>query len=79
MSIVPADKPKYLFFVMMEDPQAVEGTFGYHTAAWNAGEVCSKVMERVAPLLNLPPNLNLPTAPFPFVAKLGIGMETALR
>ena len=71
--------PSTCFFVMMEDPQAVEGTFGYHTAAWNAGEVCSKVMERVAPLLNLPPNLNLPTAPFPFVAKLGIGMETALR
>ena len=79
MSIVPADKPKYLFFVMMEDPQAAEGTYGYHTAAWNSGDVCGKIMERVAPLLNLPPNLTLPTAPFPTVAKLGIGMETALR
>ena len=79
MSIVPADKPKYLFFVMMEDPQAAEGTFGFHTAAWNSGEVCGKIMERVAPLLNLPPNLDLPTAPFPFVAKLGIGMDTVLR
>jgi cell division protein FtsI (penicillin-binding protein 3) len=79
MSIVPADKPKYLFFVMMEDPQAAEGTYGFHTAAWNSGEVCGKIMERVAPLLNLPPNLTLPTSPFPSVAKLGIGMETALR
>ena len=79
MSVVPADKPKYLFFVMMEDPQAAEGTYGYHTAAWNSGEVCGKIMERVAPLLNLPPNLNLPTAPFPAVAKLGIGMDTVLR
>jgi len=79
MSIVPADKPKYLFFVMMEDPQAAEGTYGFHTAAWNSGDVCGKIMERVAPLLNLPPNLTLPTAPFPTVAKLGIGMETALR
>jgi len=79
MSIVPADKPKYLFFVMMEDPQAAEGTYGFHTAAWNSGDVCGKIMERVAPLLNLPPNLTMPTAPFPTVAKLGIGMETALR
>ena len=79
MSIVPADKPKYLFFVMMEDPQAAEGTFGFHTAAWNSGDICGKIMERVAPLLNLPPNLDLPTAPFPFVAKLGIGMETVRR
>ena len=79
MSIVPADKPKYLFFVMMEDPQAAEGTYGFHTAAWNSGEVCGKIMERVAPLLNLPPSLNLPTAPFPTVAKLGIGMDTVLQ
>ena len=79
MSIVPADKPKYLFFVMMEDPQAAEGTYGYHTAAWNSGDVCGKIMERVAPLLNLPPSLDLPTAPFPTVAKLGIGMDTVLR
>ncbi|RYB02900.1 peptidoglycan D,D-transpeptidase FtsI family protein [Lichenibacterium ramalinae] len=79
MSVVPADHPKYLFFVMMEDPQAAEGTYGFHTAAWNSGDVCGKIMERVAPLLNLPPNLNLPTDPFPAVAKLGIGMDTVLR
>ena len=79
MSIVPADKPKYLFFVMMEDPQAAEGTYGFHTAAWNSGDVCGKIMERVAPLLNLPPTLDLPTNPFPTVAKLGIGMDAVLR
>ncbi|WP_237477990.1 peptidoglycan D,D-transpeptidase FtsI family protein [Lichenibacterium dinghuense] len=79
MSVVPADKPKYLFFVMMEDPKAAEGTYGFHTAAWNSGDVCGKIMERVAPLLNLPPSLDLPTDPFPAVARLGIGMDTVLR
>ena len=79
MSIVPADKPRYLFLVLMDEPQAVEGTYGYHTAAWNSGEVCGKIMERVAPLLNMPPNLNLPTQPFPFVARLGIGLDNILR
>ena len=79
MSIVPADNPKYLFLVLMDEPQAVEGTYGFHTAAWNSGEVCGKIMERVAPLLDMPPNLNLPTQPFPFVARLGIGMDNILR
>ena len=79
MSIVPSDKPKYLFLVLMDEPQAVEGTYGFHTAAWNSGEVCGKIMERVAPILNLPPNLNLPVQPFPFVARLGIGMDNILR
>ena len=79
MSIVPSDKPKYLFLVLMDDPQAVEGTYGYHTAAWNSGEVAGKIMERVAPLLDLPPSLKMPTEPFPLIARLGIGMEDALR
>ncbi len=79
MSIVPADRPKYLFLVLMDEPQAVEGTYGFHTAAWNSGEVCGKIMERVAPILNLPPNLNQPTQPFPFVARLGIGLDNVLR
>ena len=79
MSIVPSDKPKYLFLVLLDDPQAVEGTYGFHTAAWNSGEVCGKIMERVAPLLNIPPSLNMPTQPFPLLAKLGIGMNDVLR
>ena len=79
MSIVPSDKPKYLFLVLMDDPQAVEGTYGYHTAAWNSGETAGKIMERVAPLLNLPPNIDMPTQPFPLLARLGIGMNDVLR
>lgn len=79
MAILPADKPKYLFLVLMDEPQALPETYGYHTAAWNSGEVCGKIMERVAPLLNIPPSLNLPTQPFPLLAKLGIGMNDVLR
>ena len=79
MSIIPADKPKYLFLVLMDDPQAVEGTYGFHTAAWNSGEVTGKIMARVAPLLNLPPNIEMPKEPFPLLARLGIGMDKVFR
>lgn len=79
MSILPSDKPKYLFLVLLDDPQAVQGTFGFHTAAWNSGEVCGKIMARVAPLLDMPPNPIMPQTPFPLVARLGIGMDNILR
>ena len=79
MSIVPADKPKYLFLVLLDDPQAVQGTYGFHTAAWNSGEVCGQIMQRVMPLLDMAPSLALPQQPFPFVARLGIGLDNVLR
>ncbi len=79
MSIIPADHPKYLFLVLMDEPQAVEGTYGFHTAAWNSGTVCGSIMERVAPLLNMPPMIALPQQPFPYVARLGIGMDNLIR
>ncbi len=79
MSILPSDKPKYLFLVLLDDPQAVQGTYGFHTAAWNSGEVCGKIMARVAPLLDMPPNPVMPQTPFPLVARLGIGMDNILR
>ncbi len=79
MSIIPADKPKYLFLVLMDDPQSLPETYGYHTAAWNSGVVCGNIMTRVAPLLDMAPAIALPQQPFPFVAKLGIGMNDVLQ
>ena len=73
MAILPADKPKYLFLALMDEPQAIPGTYGYHTAAWNSGEVTGKIIERVAPLLGLPPQLQLPVMPFPLLARMGYG------
>ena len=73
MAIAPADKPKYLFLTLMDEPQAVPGTYGYHTAAWNSGEVTGKIIERVGPMLGIPPRFDLPTTPFPLLAKLGYG------
>ncbi len=71
MAIVPADKPKYLFFVMLDEPQAIPGTYGFHTAAWNSGAVAGKVITRVGPLLGLEPRFTPPTQPFPLLAQLG--------
>ena len=73
MAIAPSDKPRYLFLTLMDEPQASAETHGYRTAAWNSGAVTGKIIERVANMLNLPPRLDLPTQPFPLLAKLGYG------
>ena len=71
MAVAPADKPKYLFMTIMDEPQAVAGTYGYQTAGWNAGPVTGAVIERSAPFLDLPKRFEPPVAPFPTMVKLG--------
>ncbi|MDR3464042.1 MAG: penicillin-binding protein 2 [Beijerinckiaceae bacterium] len=73
MAVLPADKPRYLFLTLMDEPQAIPGTYGYHTAAWNSGVVTGKIIERVTPLLGIPPRIELPVLPFPLLAQLGYG------
>lgn len=71
MAIMPSDKPKYLFLTLLDEPQATSESGGYHTAAWNAGPVTGKIIERAGPLLGLPPHPERPAQPFPLLAKLG--------
>jgi cell division protein FtsI (penicillin-binding protein 3) len=71
MAIAPADKPKYLFVTVYDEPQGLPETFGFATAAWNAGATTGRVIERVAPLLGLPPRFEPPVSPFPLMTKLG--------
>ncbi|KAB0267032.1 peptidoglycan D,D-transpeptidase FtsI family protein [Microvirga brassicacearum] len=70
-AILPADKPKYVFLTIMDEPQAVPGTYGFSTAGWNAGPVTGDVIERVAPLLGVPPRFEPPAQPFPLMSRLG--------
>jgi len=61
-AIIPADKPRYLLLIMLDEPQGLPETKGFTTSGWNAVPVGAKVIERVAPLLDLPPRFDLPKA-----------------
>jgi cell division protein FtsI (penicillin-binding protein 3) len=61
-AIMPADKPRYILLIMLDEPQALKETFGFATSGWNAVPVGGAVVERVAPLLGVKPRLNLPPA-----------------
>jgi cell division protein FtsI (penicillin-binding protein 3) len=75
MAITPADKPKYLYLVMYDDPQGLPEDGGYHTAAWNAGRVAGRLLERVEPLEDHAPASKFPDQPFPVLARLGYGYD----
>ncbi|MGE3245424.1 MAG: peptidoglycan D,D-transpeptidase FtsI family protein [Beijerinckiaceae bacterium] len=75
-AIAPSDKPKYLFLTIYDEPQGIPETHGYRTAAWNAGYVTGKIIERVSPLLGLPPREAIPQMPFPHIAQRGLGLPS---
>ncbi len=74
MAVAPSHKPRYLFVTLMDEPKGLPETHGYATAAWNAGQVTGKIVERTGPLLNLPPRFEPLDKPFPLLARLGIGV-----
>jgi len=61
-AILPADKPRYLLLIMIDEPQGLPETHGFSTSGWNAVPVGAQVIERVAPLLDMPPRFDLPRA-----------------
>ncbi|MBS7704316.1 peptidoglycan D,D-transpeptidase FtsI family protein [Chelatococcus asaccharovorans] len=71
MAIAPADKPKYIFLTIYDEPQATPESYGYTTAAWNSGVTTGKIIERVAPLLGLPPHTASLATAFPTMARQG--------
>lgn len=55
VGIFPAYAPKYIVMTMLEDPKAVEGTYGYNTAGWNAAPLGGRIIARMGPMLGVEP------------------------
>ncbi len=69
MAVMPADKPKYLLLIMLDEPQPLKETYGFATAGWNAAPVAAAVIARIGPLLDLEPRFDLPKADQLILAK----------
>ena len=51
----PMNDPKYLVLATLDEPHGIPSTYGYRTAGWNAAPVVGHVIERIATLLDVPP------------------------
>ena len=69
MAVLPADKPTYLMMIMLDEPQPTPETHGFATAGWNAAPTAARVIARIAPLLDIEPRFDLPTADQLILAK----------
>jgi cell division protein FtsI (penicillin-binding protein 3) len=59
-AVLPADNPRYLLLIMLDEPKATPETHGYATSGWNAVPVGGAVISRIAPLLGMEPRFDLP-------------------
>jgi cell division protein FtsI (penicillin-binding protein 3) len=61
-AVLPADDPRYLLLIMLDEPQALPETHGFRTSGWNAVPTGGAVIARIAPLLGIQPRFDLPPA-----------------
>ncbi len=53
VGVFPMIQPRYLVFVMLDEPRPTKATFGFATAGWNAAPTTGRVIARIAPLLGV--------------------------
>lgn len=70
MGIVPADKPRYLFLTILDEPKGLPETSGFRTSGWNAVPVTGTIMARVLPFLPIAPQKERPANPFPTMVRI---------
>jgi cell division protein FtsI (penicillin-binding protein 3) len=58
-AIFPADKPRYLVFVLLDRPRGTKKTFGNALAGVTAAPLAGRVIARIAPMLGVAPVLTV--------------------
>lgn len=59
VSAFPISNPKYALLLMLDEPKPIKETWGFVTSGWNTVPTAGKIIEAVAPQLNLKANYDL--------------------
>lgn len=51
----PMHDPRYVVYVMLDEPSGTKETFGFASAGWTAAPTAGRVVARIAPLLDVRP------------------------
>lgn len=57
LGMFPGNDPRYVVLIMLDEPKAAEGTHGYKTSGWNAVPTAGRIIERIAPILGISPQI----------------------
>jgi len=57
-SIFPANDPKYVLVVTLDEPSETSGPKPRHTAGWTAVPIAAEIIRRVAPLMGMRPAID---------------------
>jgi cell division protein FtsI (penicillin-binding protein 3) len=56
-AVFPIDDPRYLVFVMLDEPHGTKETSGIALAGFTAAPLAANVVARIAPMLGIPPQM----------------------
>lgn len=56
MSFFPAHDPKYVMYIMLDEPKASKKSFGFATGGWVGAPVSGRIIKRLVPLMDIMPN-----------------------
>lgn len=55
-AVFPVHNPRYIVFVLLDQPHGTRQTGGFALAGWTAAPAAGRVIQRIAPLLGVPNN-----------------------
>ena len=55
VGVFPMNAPRYAVLVLVDEPHGTKASHGYATAGWTAVPATSRIIQRIAPILGVPP------------------------
>ena len=55
VSSFPIDAPRYVVFVLLDEPKGIKETYNFATAGWNAAPTVGEIIAKIGPMLGVYP------------------------